>query len=93
MLLEQYFLRNAKKYRKYYRNPWNTKTRLRPKFRLTHLAYHFLLKKKDYLHEFQNKGCFLNIKPVDQTTKRAYQGLSSIIKVIGTVIVKVQSKR
>ena len=49
-------------------------------------------KKKDLLHELKIRDRFLKLEPVDETTKKAYQGFRSTINIIGRVRVRIRSK-
>ena len=48
--------------------------------------------KKDLLHELKIRDRFVKLEPVDEITKKAYQGFGSTINIIGKVRVKIQSK-
>ena len=47
---------------------------------------------KDLLHELKIRDRFLKLEPVDEITKKAYQGFGSTINLIGRVRVRIQSK-
>ena len=48
--------------------------------------------KKDLLHELKIRDRFLKLEPVDEITKKSYQGFGSTINVIGRVRVRIRSK-
>ena len=48
--------------------------------------------KKDLLHELKIRDRFLKLEPVDELTKKAYQGFGSTINIIGRVRVRIRSK-
>ena len=48
--------------------------------------------KKDLLHELKIRDRLLKLEPVDEITKKAYQGFGSTINIIGRVRVRIRSK-
>ena len=48
--------------------------------------------KKDLLNELKIRDRFLKLDPVDEITKKAYQGFGSTINIIGRVRVRIRSK-
>ena len=48
--------------------------------------------KKDLLHELKIRDRFLKLEPVDELTKKAYQGFGSTKNIIGRVRVRIRSK-
>ena len=48
--------------------------------------------KKDLLHELKIRDRFLKLEPVDEITKKAYQGFGSTINIFGRVRVRIRSK-
>ena len=48
--------------------------------------------KKDLLHELKIRDRFLKLVPVDEITKKAYQGFGSTINIFGRVRVRIRSK-
>ena len=48
--------------------------------------------KKDLLHELKIRDRFLKLEPVDELTKKAYQGFGSTINIIRRVRVRIRSK-
>ena len=48
--------------------------------------------KKDLLHELKIRDRFLKLEPVDEITRKAYQGFGSTINIIGRVRVRIRSK-
>ena len=48
--------------------------------------------KKDLLHELKIRDRLLKLKPVDEITKKAYQGFGSTINIIGRVRMRIRSK-
>ena len=48
--------------------------------------------KKDLLHELKIRDRFLKLEPVEEITKKAYQGFGSTINIFGRVRVRIRSK-